>query len=81
MDCKATYIPYKETGFYSGLVLDYLGGNNTLTPFYDFEPNKQGVEDAITKRTNYTVNRAALVSALRNQYDGFEVTRASKQEY
>ncbi len=70
MDCKVTYIPYKQTGYYSPLVTDYLDSNKALNAFYQFAPDNTGIEQAIAKRTDFPVDRAALVSILRNQYSG-----------
>ena len=79
MDCKVTYIPYKQTGYYSSLVTDYLDGNPQLDEFYQFSPDKAGIEQAIAKRSNFPVDRAALVSILQHQYEGFNISDTLKK--
>jgi len=68
-----TYVPYSETGYFSGLVTDYLAGDVVLRPFYGFSPDKQGMCDAVRERAKYPVDRKLLVSLLNKQYDGLEM--------
>ena len=68
MDCTAQFIGYQKTGAFSRLVTDYLGGSETLRPFYTHPVSLQGLRDAIREREAYPTDRAALVQALRAQY-------------
>lgn len=67
IDC----IPHKATGFFSGLNIDYLEQKERLHPFYKFTPDDQGLDEAIRVRAQFPVDRKALVSILRKQYEGY----------
>jgi uncharacterized protein YllA (UPF0747 family) len=63
-----SHVPYADTGFFSHLVTDYLGGQPAIKPFYLYAPDIHGITQAINERAKYPVNRKALVSALTKQY-------------
>lgn len=73
LDCCCTYIPYKDTGYFSPLVIDYLQQKDDLNDFYKFSPDADGIEQAIQLRTTYRVNRDTLVKTLNSQYKGFKL--------
>lgn len=62
------YIPYKETGYFSKLVVSYMDGDASLAPFYSYPATQQGIAQAIAERRQFPVNRQALVASLRRQY-------------
>lgn len=68
MDHSFAYLPYKNTGFFSALVKDYLDNMPEIQPFYGFAPTASGLNEAIAARPAYGVNRTALVAALTKQY-------------
>lgn len=68
MDHSFAYLPYKNTGFFSALVKDYLDNTPEIQPFYGFAPTASGLNEAIAARQAYSVNRTALVAALNKQY-------------
>jgi bacillithiol biosynthesis cysteine-adding enzyme BshC len=70
---RYTYVPYKETGYFSKLVNDYLGGHNDTVPFYDFAPDADGINKAIAARERFPVNREVLVKAVSARYAGLNV--------
>ena len=43
VDC----IPYKETGYFSRLILDYLEQNQKLKPFYGRFPGLENLKEQI----------------------------------
>jgi bacillithiol biosynthesis cysteine-adding enzyme BshC len=63
-----TYVPYKDTGFFSRLAIDYLSNHPDTHAFYQFSPDAEGLKRAIVERAKYPVNRKALVAALNKQY-------------
>lgn len=69
----AKYIPYKETNSFSSVVLDYLQGKSTLTPFYAYRPDLNGFKEAIDRRTK-PVNRDLLVTILQRQYSSLNAS-------
>jgi bacillithiol biosynthesis cysteine-adding enzyme BshC len=66
---NVTRISYRDTGFFSKTVLDYLAGNKAIRPFYAYEPNAESVPDIIKELTNnFSVDRSVLVNTLNDQY-------------
>ena len=68
MDTDCTYISYDQTNSFSELVYDYINKNEKIVPFYQFEPNAQGIRRAIETRKNYKTDREALAKILNKQY-------------
>jgi len=66
-----SYIQYKQTGFFSKLVTDYLGAHQALDSLYVFKPNLQGIIAAVQERNKFHVDRQLLVQVLQDQYSGF----------
>lgn len=77
VDC----IPYKETGYFSRLILDYLEQNQKLKPFYGRFPGLENLKEQIQEKAKSfpLENRAILVKALENQYQGFSTSELTKQ--
>ena len=67
---NSTRIPYRQTGFFTNIVLDYLDQAEQLTPFFSFAPGLQGIQKAVEERKKHTVDRKALVAELKKQYSG-----------
>ncbi|SEA41148.1 bacillithiol biosynthesis cysteine-adding enzyme BshC [Arachidicoccus rhizosphaerae] len=81
-DCPpGTYlnIDYAETNYFSKIALDYIQGAETLRPFYEHLPNKEGLEAAIQIKQHYPrENRQVLVDNLRGHYNyGHEKSAAN----
>jgi bacillithiol biosynthesis cysteine-adding enzyme BshC len=68
---EADCIDYKETGFFSDTVIDYLENKPELKPFYGYRPDIAGFE-ALLKCKKVTANRKILVNVLGDQYAGYE---------
>jgi len=71
-------VPYRDTGFFSRLAIDYIDHHTDVAPFYKFSPDEKGLKQAIDERSGYPVNRPALVEALTKQYG--RLPRHSKVE-
>jgi bacillithiol biosynthesis cysteine-adding enzyme BshC len=65
---SCTYLPYSETNAFSHLVIDYLSRSEKLKPFYNYAPDKAGIQQAIADRRKFPVDRSALVVVLQEQY-------------
>lgn len=67
---EATTIPFKETGYFSKLICDYLDDNSELRPFYNRYPNIENFKYQIQEKSkNYPINhRKVLVESLKDQY-------------
>lgn len=66
-------IPYGETGRFSPLVTDYLGGNPGLRELYRWSPDLQGLREAAAARAFPPEARTVLVEALERQYIGMDM--------
>jgi bacillithiol biosynthesis cysteine-adding enzyme BshC len=61
-------ISFKDSGFYSKLMLDYLGAAEQLKPFYQYSHDEAGIRQALASRTFDAEKRAVLKDALLKQY-------------
>jgi bacillithiol biosynthesis cysteine-adding enzyme BshC len=68
MDCRSTKLAYKDTGYFSQIIIDYLDKARQLGPFYRHEVSLSGIEAAIKERKGFNVNRDLLVQHLEAQY-------------
>lgn len=56
-------IPYKDTGYFSKLICDYLAEDESLKPFYNRFPNLENFKHQITeKQKNFTNEKRHLLS-------------------
>ena len=78
MEIKSEYISYDSTGHFTPLTIDYVNGNEKLKGFFNYTVSDTGVQQAITARKNFAINRPLLVSELRKQYNG--ISLATQQE-
>ena len=70
MDWTSTRLPYRQTGYFSRIITDYLDQADTLKPFYTHAVTPEGLRDSLQARQKAPVDRVALVSALEEQYAG-----------
>ena len=77
VDC----IPYRETGYFSGLICDYLDQLPALRPFYHRFPVLADFEKQfIDKQKHYPkAHRKILFAALSEQYRGIAISKATKE--
>jgi bacillithiol biosynthesis cysteine-adding enzyme BshC len=68
MNTTSTAIAYGGTGFYSGMIQDYLQGREELKPFYTHPVSADGIKAAIKSRSAYNTNRKLLVDTLQKHY-------------
>ncbi|MDP9230713.1 MAG: bacillithiol biosynthesis cysteine-adding enzyme BshC [Bacteroidota bacterium] len=68
MDCTAQRIPYRQTGYFSNIVLDYIDQSPQLKPFFEHPPGLQGIQKAIDARKLFPTNCEVLVQELKKQY-------------
>ena len=72
MDCTATRISYQETGYFSGIVADYLTQSASIQAFLRHPPTIDGIKSAIQARRQSKINRTLLVEELKKQYRAVE---------
>ncbi len=75
VDC----IPFKETGYFSKLICDYLDQHEELKPFFNKYPTLENFEAQMQeKQANFPKeHRMVLVNALNNQYKGVAISEAT----
>jgi bacillithiol biosynthesis cysteine-adding enzyme BshC len=74
METHCSYISYKETGYFSKLIVDYLDNKKALQPFYNFRPQLENIEAAINQRKNFK-HRVVLVDELQKQYESLSISK------
>lgn len=79
MDIKTQFIPYRETGYFSKIIMDYIAGNPLLLPFYEHVVSIEGIKTAIEKRKLFATDRTLLVEIINKQYENFELTEIQKK--
>ncbi len=79
MDCISTRLPYRQTGAFNKIILDYIDQVPALRPFFAHPPTMEGIREAIRKRESFATNRTLLVEVLRKQYEGVPVSDATRQ--
>jgi bacillithiol biosynthesis cysteine-adding enzyme BshC len=68
MSSNVQTIAYSQTGYFTDIVNCYLQRDARLDPFYQFTPDFQGLEKAITERKNFPIDRQLLTAVLIEQY-------------
>jgi len=68
------HISYKETGYFSQTLVDYISGNEKLVPFYQYSPSLEGIKQAIKDRESVNYDRSLLVEQLKLQYKDLPVS-------
>jgi bacillithiol biosynthesis cysteine-adding enzyme BshC len=68
MSSNVQTIAYSHTGYFTDIVNCYLQRDPRLDPFYQFTPDWQGLEKAMTERKIFPVDRQLLTEVLNEQY-------------
>lgn len=73
-------IPYRETNYFTTLILDYLSGKEELKEFYNRFPKLENFEKQIKEKSSFPVeNRKVLAEVLENQYSGVKTSKKTRQ--
>lgn len=72
MNCTSTRLPYRQTGAFSKLAMDYIDQAEALKPFFAHPPTVKGLQQAIEERKQFSTNRDILVQELKKQYGRIE---------
>ncbi len=74
-------IPFRETGYFSPLICDYLDEKEGLQPFYHRFPKLENFKAQIEEKgTAFPAeNRSILVEALQQQYNGIDMSEAAQE--
>ncbi len=65
-------LPYRQTGSFSKIILDYIDRAEQLDPFYLHTPDVDGIKEAISVRKKFTTDRKALTEILTLQYSAID---------
>ncbi|MDB5277791.1 MAG: bshC [Ferruginibacter sp.] len=80
MNTTAQFIPYRQTGFFSSMVADYISAAPRLQPFYNHPVSLAGIKASIEQRKLFATDRALLVDILNEQYKTTPLTE-KQQKY
>ncbi len=74
-------ISYKDTGYFSSLICDYLDERENLKLFYNRFPNLENFKEQIQEKqlSVRAQSRTTLVSVLEKQYKNFEISSETNQ--
>lgn len=70
MNFSSTRVPYRKTGAFSGIVLDYIDQTEAIRAFAAAVPSVKGIEKIMTARKAFAGNRQTVVNELLKQYAG-----------
>ena len=70
------HFPYKNTGYFSKLICDYLDENESLSSFYSSFPSVENFKKQLKEKKFSESNRTILVASLKRQYADLEPTEA-----
>lgn len=79
MHCSFTQLAYKETGYFSAIITDYLNEAGAIKPFYQHPVSPRGIEAAIKERQAFKVDRKNLVESLKQQYASIPTSEKVKK--
>ncbi len=69
MDWIPTRLTYRQTGYFSKIITDYLEQEDCLASFYAHPVSIEGIGASLAARQKFPVRRDLLVGALKKQYD------------
>ena len=71
MEWKPTHLPYRQTGFFSRIITDYLDQAADLSSYYAHAADGKGMRAALeARKAAKPVDRQVLVQVLEEQYAG-----------
>src|ERR1700759_5458874 len=73
MNFSAKTIPYQQTGHFSGIITEYLNGDEFLKHFYEHPVSFAGLEASMLERELFPTDRLLLVKSLEEQYSGLSL--------
>ena len=79
METNCEYFSYESTGYFSGMMIDYLNNDEKLKPFYKHPVSLEGIKASVEARKQSKTARALLVEELKKQYENIVLTERQKQ--
>lgn len=73
-------LPYRDTGYFSSLMCDYLDQKESLQPFYDRFPDISNFDEQIKAKGEWfsSEKRVLLIDRLKAQYEGLSLSEATE---
>lgn len=68
MKTDCSYIQYQATNSFSGLIHDYLQGQDFLKQFYEHPPTVEGIQHAIHARKQFSTHRTLIHDVFSEAY-------------
>ncbi len=68
LDFELYQLPFRQTGYFSDLILDYIDGNSRLKKFYGRPPQLAHFAAQANEKAAHYAHRVALLEALKRQY-------------
>lgn len=68
MQNSSRQLTYRDTNFFSKIILDYIDGAEQLAPFFLHTSTAEGIQQSILQRQNFNTDRKLLVKVLGEQY-------------
>lgn len=76
MEFISTRLPYRQTGAFTRIALDYIDHAEPLKPFFNHPPTLQGIRRAVEERQLFPTDRSTLVRHLKEQYSTVDAADA-----
>ncbi|MBT8394530.1 MAG: bacillithiol biosynthesis cysteine-adding enzyme BshC, partial [Bacteroidia bacterium] len=75
------FIPFKDTGYFSSLICDYLDEKEDLKQFYSRIPNIENFRDQIYEKKNSfsKEHREVIKDVIKNQYQKIDTSELTKK--
>ena len=73
-DIHCEHINYRDTGYFSKLMIDYIHDDDKLKEFYSHSVSVEGIKEAVAERKRFSTPRRTLVDVLRMQYENIGLT-------
>lgn len=72
-------IPFASTNSFSQSFLDYIGGKETLRPFYEALPDIENFKAQLENRDFPSAHRGVVADVLAKQYEGFDISESTRE--
>lgn len=79
MDLTTSLLPYRQTGYFSPTVLDYLDAKQAILPFLNHPVSIDGIKKSIREKQQFSTARVLLTDVLNKQYAGVTTTASVQQ--
>ena len=75
----ADCIPFKDTSYFTRIILDYLEGAEELAPFYRYAPTLEAFGGAMENKNLPSAKRQLLKEAIEGQYKTSQINLGNRK--